>query len=255
MMGARNHGIEHSMYCPDVVSLKQFYASPVGELACSCIARRVRALWPEAEGETTLGLGYATPYFTAECGKRSLTVAAMPALQGALYWPMAEKNRALLADESKLPFADNAFNRVLLVHALEHGNRPDAIMQEIWRVLVPGGRMLAIVPNRRGAWARSHRSPFGSGWPFSAGQIRQLAAENGLTFTRLDGALFMPPFYMHWLRKALPWLEAAGGFVCPLLGGVLLIEAEKQIYAALKEPVWARGRAVMSPVAQPAFSP
>lgn len=245
------------MYCPDVVSLKQFYAGALGQVARTCIWNRLCALWPTAEGETILGLGYVVPYLAPECGKRDTTVAVMPAAQGALYWPQGKGNRVALADESRLPFPECTFNRVLIIHALEQSDSLPVLMQEVWRVLVPGGRMLAVVPNRLGLWSRSSRSPLGFGRPFSAGQLRAAVEECALTFTRMDSALFVPPTRLNWLMKSAGWLEKIGHVLCPHLGGVLFVEAEKQIYAALKDPVRAKGRVVISPVAsaQPAFSP
>ncbi len=241
------------MYRPDVVSLKQFYASALGKRTCLALWQRLRALWPDAAGETTLGVGYAVPYLTPEIDKRSLTLAAMPAEQGALYWPTGEGNRALLVEDGRLPFPNNLFNRVLVVHALEHSDQLDELMQEIWRVLVPGGRMIAVVPNRMGAWSHSPYSPFGYGRPFSAGQVRDLIGAGGLTVTRLDSALFMVPSHIRWLLKVAPAMELIGRLFFPRLGGVLLVEAEKQIYAALKEPVRVAKQPVMAPVtgAQP----
>ena len=46
----------------DVVDLNGFYQSPLGERARQMIRLRLRALWPDLEGMTLLGLGYAAPY-------------------------------------------------------------------------------------------------------------------------------------------------------------------------------------------------
>src|SRR5947207_8712583 len=53
-----------------------------------------------------------------------------------------------------LPLGDAAVDRVLLVHALEMSRDAEALLREAWRVLAPGGRLLAVIPNRRGIWAR-----------------------------------------------------------------------------------------------------
>jgi hypothetical protein len=51
-----------------------------------------------------------------------------------------------------------------------------ALLREVWRVLAPNGRLLAVVPNRRGLWARIDTTPFGHGRPFSRGQVTHLSA-------------------------------------------------------------------------------
>ena len=80
-----------------------------------------------------------------------------------------------------MPLTDGAVDRVLLVHALEMTNDPAALLREVWRVLAPGGRLLAVVPNRRGVWARMDTTPFGHGRPYSRSQINQLLRETWFT--------------------------------------------------------------------------
>ena len=43
-------------------------------------------------------------------------------------------------------------------------------------MLAPGGRVVFIVPNRSGLWARRDVTPFGYGRPYSLGQLEALAA-------------------------------------------------------------------------------
>ena len=91
---------------------------------------------------------------------------------------MADQRPALsaLVDELELPLPDAAVDRVLLVHALEMSHDATALLREVWRVLASGGQLLAVVPNRRGLWARMDTTPFGHGRPYSRSQITQPAA-------------------------------------------------------------------------------
>lgn len=53
----------------------------------------------------------------------------------------------LCADGYQLPFPDRSFSVVLLIAVLEHTREPWRILAEAHRVLTPGGRILAVVPN------------------------------------------------------------------------------------------------------------
>lgn len=52
----------------------------------------------------------------------------------------------VLGDGQALPFAEGSFDEVLAIQVLEHVFRPDVLVQEMWRVLRPNGRMIIMVP-------------------------------------------------------------------------------------------------------------
>lgn len=242
--------VELLMDFPDVVSFKQFYASDLGNMARMLISRRLSRFWgAPAKGEAMLGIGFCMPYLPQGAGGE-MVFAAMPAQAGAMYWPHGKPNRVAMVHDDALPFPDNAFNRVLIVHALEQSASGHRLLREVWRVLVPGGRALVVVPNRLGLWSQSSRNPFGYGRPYSSGQLKSVMDRTGLTCLRHEAALVMGPSVMRPLLKVMPWMEALGVFLSPRFGGVLIMDAEKQIYAALAEPVRAE-KSVMIPV--PAF--
>ena len=101
--------------------------------------------------------------------------------------------RAALVDESLLPLRDGALGRAIIIHGLEAANHLDALMEQAWRVLVPNGRAIFIVPNRRGFWARRDQTPFGAGRPFSSGQLRKLLRRTGFVQGQSRATLILPP--------------------------------------------------------------
>src|SRR5690606_19211344 len=105
----------------------------------------------------------------------------MPARQGVLHWPAEGNGLTALCDEMDLPFPDLSMDRVLLVHALECAEQVRPMLREVWRVLSGSGRLLVVVPNRSGIWARFERTPFGHGQPYSPFQISRLLRENLFT--------------------------------------------------------------------------
>src|SRR5438094_6126211 len=231
----------------DVVDLRDFYRSALGQVARRMIRRAIQRVWPDLHGMRLIGLGYATPFLSALAGDTERAVAMMPASLGVLRWPPEGRNLVALADEGELPFADYSIDRVLLVHALETTEQAGPMLKEIWRVLAGGGRLLVIAPNRRGIWARLDRTPFGSGRPYTMSQLSRLLRDEQFTPVGSDTALFIPPSRKRMiLRSAAAW-ERIGKRWFPTFAGVVLIEATKQIYAkpvAVRTP---RRRLVYTP--------
>ena len=89
----------------------------------------------------------------------------MPAAQGVVNWPSPGLSASALVEPTLLPLPTASIDRVVLVHALEETESPDDLLEEVSRVLNPGGRMILVVPNRRGLWARMDGTPFGQGRP------------------------------------------------------------------------------------------
>jgi SAM-dependent methyltransferase len=225
----------------DVVDLRDFYASPLGQTARRLIARNIAEMWPDTKGLAVLGLGYAVPYLRPFREQAQRCFAMMPAPQGVLHWPPEGPNATALVEEEALPLPDMSVDRVLLVHAVEHAEALRPFLREVWRVLTGNGRLLIVVPNRRGIWARLDRTPFGHGHPYTVGQLKHLLRDNLFVPQQTRSGLFLPPFGGRlWLSSADAW-EAAGTRAFPALAGVAMVEASKTLYAPT--PVRARLRA------------
>lgn len=215
----------------DVVDLRDFYETSLGQTARRLITRRIRVLWPDTSDLRVLGVGFATPYLRPFMTEAERVAAVMPPCQGVLPWPLEGPGRTVLADETDLPFPDRSFDRILLVHALEATEQGRGMMREIWRVLADGGRLLLVVPNRRGIWARLDRTPFGNGRPYSAGQLSRVLRDNLFTPIGTAGALFLPPTTSRVVLRSALAMEKIGQKWFEGFGGVVLVEAVKQIYA------------------------
>jgi SAM-dependent methyltransferase len=215
----------------DVVDLRDFYLTGLGQVARRMIRRAIRRIWPSLHGMRLLGIGYATPFLSAVSADTERTVALMPASQGVLDWSPDGRNLVALGDEGELPFADYSIDRVLLVHALETSEPAGPMLKEIWRVLAGGGRLLIVAPNRRGIWARLDRTPFGSGRPYTMSQLSHLLRQELFIPVATDTALFIPPARERMVLRSAPAWERIGKRWFPRFAGVVLIEATKQIYA------------------------
>src|SRR5919197_3330392 len=159
----------------DVVDLRNFYAQRLGIVARRFVGRGIRKRFADTRGMSVLGIGYATPYLGLFREEAERCLAFMPAVQGVVKWPTNRPGLVALVDELEMPLTDSKVDRVLLVHALEMARDPIALLREVWRVLAAGGRLLIVVPNRRGVWARLDTTPFGHGRPYSRRQFTILA--------------------------------------------------------------------------------
>jgi len=236
----------------DVVDLRDFYSQGLGVVARRFIGRGIRARWNNLATLRVAGIGYTTPYLGLFREEAERCIAFMPAAQGVVKWPSARPGLVALVEENGLPLTDAAVDRVLLVHALEMTDDPISLLREVWRVLAPNGRLLAVVPNRRGLWARIDTTPFGHGRPYSRGQITKILRETLFTPNGWGEALYVPPIPRGWfLRTAVAWERAGTTFSAPF-AGVHIVEATKQVYRAIPAR---REKRKLVPSLEPALAP
>jgi SAM-dependent methyltransferase len=215
----------------DVIDLRDFYASSMGLMVRRQLRRCLRAVWPDVSGQVLLGLGFATPLLRPFLGEAERVLAVMPPEQGVIAWPPEGPNCVTLGEEHDLPLPDMSVDRVVLVHGLEHVDDQRAQLREIWRVLNGSGRLLVVVPNRAGIWARTDRTPFGAGRPYTPSQVSRVLRDCGFTPQRTEHALYLPPLKARFLLRASGWWEQLGARWFSGLGGVVVVEATKMIYA------------------------
>jgi len=226
----------------DVVDLREFYATPLGHAAQASMAKAVvkyGGISAEAADIAMVGIGYPVPIFdspliksdTANSKAGSVkTIALMPARQGAIQWPLNKPSRTALVDEDELPLETGSVECVVLLHLLENVSDPAAMLNEVWRVLVPEGRLILIATNRRGLWARFEHTPFGDGRPFSKGQLGRLLRKAKLTPARWGDCLNFPPMRINRLIRLYPFLEAAAHRAWPVFCGAFVVTATKRLY-------------------------
>ena len=117
-------------------------------------------------------------------------------------------------------------------------------------MLSPGGRLVIVVPNRRGLWARFENTPFGNGRPYSKGQLMKLLRDANFTPGQWNEALLFPPSSRRSVMKATQWLETLGHRLAVPFAGALVVEAQKRMYQGV--PVSSRSsRRVFVPVLAP----
>ncbi|CAM3758905.1 class I SAM-dependent methyltransferase [Litorimonas haliclonae] len=232
----------------NVLNLEKFYASPLGQAARDMASRRLHSLWPDLAGRNVLGFGFCGPYLDSYQAGANRIILAMPGAQGALAHRGKRGIISCLVEEDGLPFADSTFDTILCVHGVEEAPNLNHLMSELWRVCRPEGHIVIIASNRAGLWARSDRSPFGAGRPFTRSQMRAAMRAVGFHPTIWSGALYAPPLKMFSKGGFLRVSERFGEMVTPGLSGLILVEAIKRLYV---DPD--RGEKAKSVVARPRF--
>ncbi|MDO5621351.1 MAG: hypothetical protein Q4G24_07770 [Paracoccus sp. (in: a-proteobacteria)] len=219
----------------DVIALRRFYyQTALGRMVQRILRDRLTAWWPpeSLRQMSVAGFGFAAPMLRPYLEPARRVIALMPGQQGVMGWPAGLPNRSVLCDEDCWPLDTGSIDRLVLLHGLETARDADATLTEAWRVLGPGGRMLVMVPNRAGLWARSEKTPFGAGRSYSAGQIEGQLRAAGFVTERQAAALYVPPSDRRfWLRTAGWWEKTGAGISRMLVAGVVLAEVSKQMRA------------------------
>lgn len=110
------------------------------------------------------------------------------------------------------PFAGNSFDLVFLNHALEHVDDVVAVMNEVHRVLRPGGRAVIQVPYFR--CADAYNDPTHTHF-FTANTLDYFIKDSGLSKYRYTDRLFVKKgFWFGWPhRSGNPLRQAFKSFI------------------------------------------
>lgn len=217
----------------DVSSLWEFYyRNQLGKVAQRNMRQALRTLWPNVKGMNVAGYGFAAPFLRPFRKESLRTLCLMPDTQGAACWPREGPNASALVGENHWPLTTGFIDRLIIAHGMETARDLDGMLEEAWRILSPEGKIIVIVPNRSGIWARRENSPFGSGRPFSYSQVEALLERHQLSPAARSAALYMPPSSKRfWLRSAQTAERFGRRIEANRLAGVLIVEAEKRVFA------------------------
>lgn len=214
----------------DVLDLRNFYyRTGLGRAARRVIREQIAEIWPNTDGESIAGFGFATPLLRPYLGKARRVICLMPGPQGVMPWPDTSSNVSVLCEETLWPLQTGQLDRLIMLHGLETSERPARLLDEAFRVLAPNGRILFVVPNRSGIWARRDKTPFGYGRPYSLGQLETQLRRHGFTPEKHKGALFqLPSERKFWLKTGRVIEKIGQALSSGYAGGVLLVEATKE---------------------------
>ena len=178
---------------------------------------------PVSAGERLLDLGCGGGRHAFEAARRGSRVVAMDTDQGELdrvtatfaamvqagEIPDGAAGRAVAGDATCIPFPDGAFDKVIAAEVLEHLPADQTAMNEIARVLRPGGMAAVTVPAwlpERICWRLSddyHNNEGGHIRIFTRRELVTKLTRSGLTITGHHHA--------HALHSPYWWVKCAVG--------------------------------------------
>ncbi|GGQ62944.1 class I SAM-dependent methyltransferase [Streptomyces pilosus] len=233
--------------------LRDFYENPSVPVASGPSRSRrqarmlARALGPASAGPRTvldIGCGDGTAAATAAPYLRGHRLVGVDWSQDALARARTRLTHAVRGELSGggLPFAAESADAVLFSEVIEHLVDPDAALDELRRVLRPGGHLMLSTPNLaawynrllllagvqpvfsevslRGIHGRPGSEVVGHLRLYTARALREFVAASGFTVVRLEGAPF------HGVPRALRPLDR---LACarPPLSSILLLHARR----------------------------
>lgn len=234
-----------SAMATDARETAAFYATRLGRMTATLLRQKLLALWPDCANLAILGLGYTGPYLHIWREQAARCIALSPQQMGSLAWPAGRKNLGCTAEEDALPFPDLSFDRILLVHGLEQAENARRSLREIWRVLKDDGRLIAVVPNRRGMWAYAESTPFGHGQPYSEGQLARVLGGLFFNVEQQTATLFAPPLNWRPALRGFHLCERLGKTIAPQLAGLTIAEASKNVHGVIPLRSRPSGRRVL----------
>lgn len=240
----------------DVLELREFYyRSALGRAVQRAVRDQLLRLWPDAQGDTVVGYGFAVPLLRPFLPKARRVMALMPGPQGVMHWPAGQPNISVLCDPKRWPLEANSVDKLVLYHGLDASTQPAAVLEECYRVLSPEGRAVVIVPNRASLWARKEGTPFSVSRPYTPSQLEAQLQWHGFLPCNHVTALYQPPWPSRFWLKVGPGIEKVGQSIPAWRGGgVLMLEVTKQVPRPTRPglgQILARPLGVLDGIAQP----
>ena len=201
----------------------------------------VREVYGERRDLRILDIGCGT-------GAMSRKLAPWGSVVSADFSPLAlsysrRRNLNLLcaSDAMRLPFRDESFDLVVAMDILEHVSDDSAALSEIYRVLKPGGRIIATVPAYQSLWS-GHDVALMHFRRYVAREVGERFAAAHLRTQKLSYAMtFLYPAV--WLIRRLFWrrtknpsasIVSVPGWVNSLL--VRILSAENALVRRVRLP-------------------
>jgi len=147
----------------------------------------------------------------------------------------AEAVAQIEASPAMLPIASDSVDLVILMHHLSNSSEPHAVLREVFRILIPEGKLVIIDFNPVSMWGLRHmlqswleHVPF-KGHFYTAKRIDDWMRLLGFDQNALYRVGYQPPIQKPGLVRHLSWLEKGMRNWMPLLGSLNVMVYNKSI--------------------------
>lgn len=128
-----------------------YYLHPLAGIPSRLRVKQVLRELGEIRGKKLLDVGCEAGFITKQLIDKGARVTAIDLIPEPIKQLKKELHgrlaTLLVADATRLPFPDRAFDIVLATEVIEHISQLDRFIREAFRVLTPGGQLLVTFPN------------------------------------------------------------------------------------------------------------
>lgn len=147
--------------------------------------------------------------------------------------PHKHNNHSLVVkcELEELPFLEESIDLFVLIHALEFAKKPELVLKEIYRSLLPGGYLIILGFNPYSLWGvvkfwkNLRKNIWGKNW-IRLKLLRSWLIEIGFEIDSCETFYFRPPCANANTKKIM-FLETLGNFFWPHCGASYMVIAQK----------------------------
>lgn len=237
-----------------IKELERWYRTPLGQVLLTQEQHALEQLLPGLFGYYLLYVGHSRVLEQAlSCSRVCNLVSLLPDTRGA------NGSCDVAGDAITLPFASASLDIVVLSHTLDFSSDPHAVLREVERVLIPGGRLIILGFNSLSLWGlwrlfhhRRRRVPW-CGRFLSLTRLEDWLSLLGFEVETVERTLFIPPLQHAGLIKRLAAAEQLGRRYWSILSGGYAVQAVKRVSTLTPiEPAWKlRSRVLGGGVVEP----
>ncbi len=147
----------------------QWFTTPIGQVIKACETDVLVEMLAPRDGELLLDVGCGTGIFTKEMFQAAAALSivgmdlSLPMLQRAAHKTRDFRFSGVVADMLQVPFADETFDRVYSMTALEFVADAQQAIDELTRVTRRGGIIVVTTLNSLSPWAHRRKEKAAAG--------------------------------------------------------------------------------------------